>query len=108
MSGEVANQASANHAPTRGPEGEANTGHEPDTPPAEDADRMSATHSKVESPMNHRRRRAVLCNGIFSEEAFNAFHLGDAYIRAAQDGLARAMDQYEKDIRVRKFDKHVY
>ena len=76
-------------------------------PPTEDADRLTATNSEVESAMNHRRRRAVLRNGIFSEEAFNAFNSGDAYIRAAQDGLARAMDQYAKDIWVRKFDKHV-
>ena len=76
-------------------------------PPTEDADMLSATNSEVVSAMDHRRRRAVLCNGIFSEEALNAFNLGDAYIRAAQDGLARATDQYAKDIRVRKFDKHV-
>ena len=69
---------------------------------------LSATNSEVESAMNHRCRRAGLCNNIFSEEAFNAFNSGDAYIRAAQDGLARATDQYAKDIRVRKFDKHVY
>ena len=80
----------------------------PHSPPTEDADMLSATNSKVESAMNHRRRRAVLRNGIFSEEAFNAFNSGDAYIRAAQDGLAQATDQYAKDIRVRKFDKHVY
>ena len=73
----------------------------------EDADMLSATNSKVESAMNHRRRQAVLHNNTFSEEAFNAFNLGDAYIRAAQGGLARATDQYTKDIRVRKFDKHV-
>ena len=79
----------------------------PNCPPTEDADRLSATNSKVESTMNHRCRRAVLRNGIFSEEAFNAFNSGDAYIRAAQDGLARATDQYVKDIRVRKFDKYV-
>ena len=68
---------------------------------------LSATNSEVESAMNHRRRRAVLWNNIFSEEAFNAFNSGDAYIRAAQGGLARATDQYNKDIRVRKFYKHV-
>ena len=79
----------------------------PNCPPTEDADRLSATNSEVESAMNHRRRRAVLRNGIFSEEAFNAFNSGDAYIQAAQDGLARATDQYAKDIRVRKFDKYV-
>ena len=79
----------------------------PNCPLTEDADRLSATNSEVESAMNHRRRRAVLHNSIFSEEAFNAFNSGDAYIRAAQDGLARATDQYAKDIRVRKFDKYV-
>ena len=80
----------------------------PDDPPTEDADRLSATNSKVESTMNHRRRWATLCDPNFSEEAFNAFNSGDAYIRAAQDGLARATDQYVKDIRVRKSNKYVY
>ena len=79
-----------------------------DHPPTEDGDRFSATNSKVESAMNHRRRRAALCDPNFSEEAFNAFNSRDAYIQAAQDGLARATDQYVKDIRVRKFDKYVY
>ena len=73
----------------------------------EDTDRLFATNSKVESAMNHRRRLAVLCGGIFFEEVFNAFNSGDAYICAAQDGLARATDQYVKDIGVRKFDKYV-
>ena len=68
---------------------------------------LSATNSEVESAMDHRRRRAVLRHNIFSEEAFNAFNSGDAYIRATQGGLARATDQYAKDIQVRKFDKHV-
>ena len=80
----------------------------PDGPPTEDADRFSATNSEVESAMNHRRRRAVLRDPNFSKEAFNAFNSGDAYIRAAEGGLARATDQYLKDIRVRKFDKYVY
>ena len=79
----------------------------PHCPPTEDADMLSAVNSEVESAMNHRRRRAVLRHNIFSEETFNAFNSGDAYIRAAHGGLARAMDQYAKDIRVRKFDKHV-
>ena len=79
----------------------------PHSTPTEDADMLSATYSEVESAMNHRRRRAVLRNNIFSEEAFNAFNLGDAYIRAAQGGLARATNQYTKDIRVRSFDKYV-
>ena len=77
-------------------------GTTPDGPPTEDADRISTTNSEVESTMSHRRRRAVLRDPNFSEEAFNAFNSGDAYIRAAQDGLARATDQYLKDIRVSK------
>ena len=72
-------------------------------PPTEDTDGLSATNSEVESAMNHRRRRAILHGGIFSEEAFNAFNSGQAYICAAQDGLTRATDQYVKDIRVREF-----
>ena len=63
----------------------------PHSSPTEDADMLSATNSEVESAMNHRRRRAVLRNNIFYEEAFNAFNSGDAYIRAAQGGLARAI-----------------
>ena len=108
MSEEVANRASASHAPTPGPERGANTRHEPDVPPTEDADRLSATRSEVESAMNHRRRRAVLRDACFSQEAFDAFNSEDAYIRAAQNGLARATDQYVKDIRVRKSDNYVY
>ena len=73
----------------------------PDGPPIEDADRLSATNSEVESAMDHRRRRATLRDPNFSEEAFNAFNSGDAYIRDAQDGLTRATDQYVKDIRVK-------
>ena len=108
MSGEVANQASASHAPTHGPGGEANTRHESDAPPTEDADRLSATRSEVESAMNHRRRRTVLRDAYFSPEAFDAFNSGEAYLRAAQDGLARATDQYVKDVRVSKADDYMY
>ena len=83
VSGEVANQASASHAPSRGPEVEANTRQEPDAPPTEDADRLSATRSEVESAMNHRRRRTVLRDACFSPEALSAFNAGDAHLRAA-------------------------
>ena len=86
---------------------EADVGATPDCPPTEDADMLSHSNSEVMSAMNHWRRRAVLRNGIFFEEAFNAFNSVDAYIRAAQDELARATDQYVKDIRVRKSDKYV-
>ena len=79
-------------------------GRAPDNPPTEDVDRLSATNSEVESAMNHRRRRAVLRDACFSPEAFDAFNSGEAYLRAAQDGLARATDQYVKDVRVSKSD----
>ena len=108
ISREVANHASTSRAPGPDIEAEANTGRTLDGPPMEDADRLSATNSEVESAMNHRRRRAVLRDACFSQEAFDAFNSGDAYIRAAQNGLARATDQYVKDIQVRKSDNYVY
>ena len=83
---------------------EADMGRAPDNPPTEDADRLPATNSEVESAMNHRRRWAVLRDACFSPEAFDAFNSGEAYLRAAQDGLARATDQYVKDVRVSKSD----
>ena len=89
-------------------EAEANARQTPDVPPTEDAARLSATNSEVESAMNHRRRRAVLRDACFSQEAFDAFNSGDAYIRAAQNGLARATGQYVKDIRVTKSNNYVY
>ena len=108
VSGEPAGHASTSRAPELDLEADANVGTTPDVPPTEDAYRLSAMNSDVESAMNHRRRRAVLRDPDFSEEAFNAFNSGDAYIRAAQDGLARATDQYVKDIRVRKSNNYVY
>ena len=104
MPGEVAAQTSASQAPMPGPEGEANTRRAPDAPPTEDADRLSATRSEVESAMNHRRRRTVFCDACFSPKALNAFNAGDAHLRAAQDGLTRATEQYVKDIWVRNFN----
>ena len=104
MSGDVTNHASTSRAPGPDIEAEADMGRAPDKPPTEDADRLSATNSEVESTMNHRRRRAVLRDACFSPEAFDAFNSGEAYLRAAQDGLARATDQYVKDVRVSKSD----
>ena len=83
-------------------------GRTPDAPPTEDADILSATNSEVESTMNHRRHRAVLRDACFSSEAFDAFNSGEAYLRAAQNGLARATDQYVRDIRVSKSDDYMY
>ena len=108
VSGEPAGHASTSRAPDPDLQADANVGTTPDVPPTEDADRLSATNSEVESAMNHRRRRAVLRDACFPQEAFDAFNSGDAYIRAAQNGLARATDQYVKDIRVRKSDNYVY
>ena len=87
---------------------EASARRGPDTPPTEDADRLSATKSEVESAMNHRRRQTVLRDSCFSPEALNAFNAGDAHLRAAQDGLARAMDQYVNDILVSKSGDYMY
>ena len=106
--GEPAGHASTSRAPEPDLEADANMGTTPDIPTTEDADRLSATNFEVESAMKHRRRRAVLRDPGFSEEAFDAFNSGDAYIRAAQNGLARATDQYVKDIRVRKSDNYIY
>ena len=108
MSGNATNQASTSRAPGPDMEAEDNMGQAPDNPPTEDADRLSATNSEVESAMNHRRRRAVLRDTCFSPEAFDAFNSGEAYLRAAQNGLARAMDQYVKDVRVSKSDDYMY
>ena len=84
MFGVAADHASTSRAPGPDTKAEANTRRAPDAPPIEDADKISATNSKVESAMNHRRRRAVLRDACFSPEAFDAFNSGDAYIRAAQ------------------------
>ena len=83
-------------------------GQTPDTPPIEDADRLSVTNLEVESAMNHRRRWAVLRDACFSPEAFDAFNSGDAYLRAAQNGLGRATDQYVKDVREIKSNDYMY
>ena len=77
-------------------------------PLTEDADKLSATNSEVESAMNHRRHRTVLHDACFSQEALDAFNSGDAYLRAAQNGLTRATEQYVKDIQVRKFGDYIY
>ena len=66
ISGEVAENASTSRAPGPDTEAEANTRNTPDAPSIEDADKISATNSKVESAMNHRHRRAVLRDACFS------------------------------------------
>ena len=108
MSGDVTNHTSTSRAPGPDIEAEADMGRAPDNPPTEDADRLSATNSEVESAMNHKRRRAILCDACFSPEAFDAFNSGEAYLRAAQDGLSRATDQYVKNVRVSKSDNYMY
>ena len=98
---------STGQASRLGPEAEANAGRAPDIPPTEDADGLSATNSEVESAMNHRRCRTVLRDACFSQEALDAFNTGDAYLRAAQNGLARTTEQYVKDIRVSKIEGYI-
>ena len=94
---------SAGQGARPGPEAEADMGRASGTPPTEGADGLSATNSEVESALNHKRRWTVLRGACFSPKALDAFNTGDAYLRAAQNGLARAMEQYVKDIQVRKF-----
>ena len=98
---------SAGQGSRPGPEAEADTGRASGVPSTEGADGLSANNSEVESTLNHRRRRTVLRDACFSPEALAAFNTGDAYLRAAQNGLARATEQYVKDIRVRKFDGYI-
>ena len=100
MSGDVADHTSTSRAPGPDIEAEADMGQGLDNLPTEDADRLSATNSEVESAMNHRRRRAILRDACFSLEAFDAFNYGEAYLHASEDGLARATDQYVKDVHV--------
>ena len=93
---------SADQGSRPGPEAEADTGRALGAPPTEGADGLSATNSEVESALNHRRHWTVLRDTCFSPEALDAFNTGDAYLRAAQNGLARAAEQYVKDIQVSK------
>ena len=67
---------STGQASRPGPEAEANTGRTLNAPPTEDADGLSATNFEVESAMNHRRRRTVLRDACFSQEALDAFNSG--------------------------------
>ena len=90
-----------------GPEAEADTGRASGAPPIKGADGLSATNSEVESALNHRRRRTILRDACFSPEALDAFNTGDAYLRAAQNGLARATEQYVKDIQVSRIEGYI-
>ena len=80
MSGDPASRASISQIPDPASRAGADTGAAPDCPPSEDSDNVSITNSEVESAMNHRRRRAALCDPNFTKEAFNAFSSVDAYI----------------------------
>ena len=68
VSGEPAGHASTSRAPEPDSKEDANAGTTPDVPPTEDADRLSATNSEVESATKHMRLWAVLrdpgCRGI--------------------------------------------
>ena len=98
---------SAGQGSRPGPEAETDTGRASGAPPTEDADGLSATNSEVESALNHRGRRTILHDACFSPEALDAFNTGDAYLRAAQNGLARATEQYVKDIQVRRIERYI-
>ena len=98
---------SADQGSRPGPEEEADTERASGAPPTEGADGLSASNSEVESALNHRRRQTVLRDVCFSPEALDAFNTGDAYLRAAQNGLARATEQYVKDIQVSKIEGYI-
>ena len=100
MSGDPAGRASTSQVPDPALRTVADTRVAPNCPSIEDSDNMSVTNSEVESAMNHHRRRAALRDPDFSKEAFDAFSLADAYIRAAWDGLVRATYHHLKDMRV--------
>ena len=100
MSGDPTVRASTSQVPDPALKARADMGVMPDCPSAEESDEVSVTNSEVESAMNHRRRRAALRDPGFTKEAFNAFSSADAYIRAARDGLNRAMTQHLKDVQV--------
>ena len=82
-------------------------GRAPDAPPKEDMDGLSATNSEVESAMNHRRRWTILRDTCFSQEVLDAFNMGDAYLRPAQNGLARATEQHVKYIQVSGIEGYI-
>ena len=100
MSGDPASYTPNSRDPAPAEETGADMGVPPDCPLAGGSENMSVTNSEVESAMNHQRRRAILRDPRFSEEAFNAFSSADAYIRAARDGLSRATKQHLKDVQV--------
>ena len=100
MSGDLASHTPNSRDSVPAEETRADMGVMPDCPSAEGSEDMSVTNSEVESAMNHRRRRAVLRDPSFTNEAFNAVSSADAYIQAARDGLTRATDQHLKDMRV--------
>ena len=83
VSGGLTGRASTSQVPDPALKARVDTGVTPDCPSAEESDDVSVTNSEVESAMNHRRRRAVLRDPGFTNEAFNAFSSADAYIQAA-------------------------
>ena len=83
MSGDLAGRTPNTLDPVPAEETGVDRGPAPDCPSAEGSEDMSVTNSEVENVMNHWCRRAVLPDPRFSKEAFSAFSLADAYIRAA-------------------------
>ena len=109
-SGDLAGRASTNSAPDPTIRTRVYMGKMLDCHLQEDSDNVSVTNSKVESTMNHQRRKEATRDSSFTKEAFNALSSADAYIRATRDGLARASHQLSKDIQVRTlcgFNNHV-
>ena len=111
MSGGLGSNTPSNQDPAPAEGTGAHMGVTPDCLLAEGSENMSVTNSEVESAMNLRCFRAILRAPRCSKEAFDAFSSADAYMRAAQDGLGKAIKQHLTDVRVRfilsKKDKHM-
>lgn len=69
-------------------------------PQPETSEAKSATHSEVESAVNHHRRKITLCNSVFTDEEFKAFSSVDAYLGAARAGLEIAVRLLSTNLQV--------
>jgi hypothetical protein len=72
-----------------------------EAPQPASSDTCSATISKFESAMNHRRRRAALRNPFFSNEEFNALNSVDAYLGVTRVDFEKVVDALSKGLQVK-------
>lgn len=65
----------------------------PEVPQPETSGAYSATNSKIDSAMNHRRRKTSLRNPVVISQEFNALNSMDAYLGAARVSLEDTLAQ---------------